>query len=428
MPESRYRPVPPRKRWSLTPSAAHARVKLGDPVLAELVGAGRSELRQLGRDDLAHLAERAGDQRDPRALRPRTWPSSRRCDRLVVGVGVHEQQAASPGLEGCSHGRRLAGGRRVGPTDGRIWDHDGELPAGSRRGRSAVLRSACPGPFQVAPDGSRVAFLRSRGRRRPGDLPVGNWTWAPGTRNVLSPTRRSLGAGRVRTSPPQERARRERVRETAARDRRRSPQTGRRRVAVFALSGQVYVAPLAALPAWPAPVAQRRRHGGARARPAGSIPRPDPTARVADDTTARCVSSTSRPAGTPRWPTAGKTVSPSAWPSSSPPRRWAVPAAAGGRRTAARLLVARVDEARRQSAGTSPTRRTRIKPARRGGLSRSAGTPNADVSLCIAELAGLGGPSDAWGCGWGWAQQRRLGPRRVPVPGHRSAGTIPATR
>ena len=66
-------------------------VKLGDPVLAELVG---QQVAQVGRDDLAHLAERAGDQRDPRALGGVPGHGGAGEDRLVVRVRVHEQQAA----------------------------------------------------------------------------------------------------------------------------------------------------------------------------------------------------------------------------------------------------------------------------------------------------------------------------------------------
>ncbi len=109
-----------------------------------------------------------------------------------------------------------------------------------QQARTRGFRLGVPRAFQVSPDGTRVIFLRSRA----GDDPV-TCLWeadaATGAERVVADPR-SLGVDEENL-PPEERARRERVRETAAgvvayatdRD---------ARLAVFALSGQVYAAPL----------------------------------------------------------------------------------------------------------------------------------------------------------------------------------------
>jgi len=111
-----------------------------------------------------------------------------------------------------------------------------------QQARTRGFRLGVPRAFQISADGERVTFLRSRA----GDDPV-TCLWEAGTgtgaeRLVADP--RTLGADEENL-PPQERARRERVRETAAgivayaTDRAGE-------VAVFALSGQVYAVPLGA--------------------------------------------------------------------------------------------------------------------------------------------------------------------------------------
>jgi dipeptidyl-peptidase 4 len=109
-----------------------------------------------------------------------------------------------------------------------------------QQARTRGFRLGLPRAFQVSPDGDRVTFLRSAG----GDDPV-TCLWeldvATGAERLVADPR-ALGAD-DEDLPPEERARRERVRETASgivscatdRDATR---------AVFALSGQVYVAPL----------------------------------------------------------------------------------------------------------------------------------------------------------------------------------------
>jgi dipeptidyl-peptidase-4 len=109
-----------------------------------------------------------------------------------------------------------------------------------QQARTRGFRLGVPRAFQVSLDGSRVIFLRSKA----GDDPV-TCLWEADTatgaeRLVADP--RALGADEENL-PPEERARRERVRETAAgivayaTDRAMT-------LAVFALSGQVYAVPL----------------------------------------------------------------------------------------------------------------------------------------------------------------------------------------
>jgi dipeptidyl-peptidase-4 len=109
-----------------------------------------------------------------------------------------------------------------------------------QQARTRGFRLGVPRAFKVSADGDRVTFLRSRA----GDDPV-TCLWETDTvtgaeRLVADP--RALGADEENL-PPQERARRERVRETAAgivdyaTDRAGA-------IAVFALSGQVYAVTL----------------------------------------------------------------------------------------------------------------------------------------------------------------------------------------
>jgi dipeptidyl-peptidase 4 len=109
-----------------------------------------------------------------------------------------------------------------------------------QQARTRKFTLGVPRAFQVSPDGERVTFLRSMA----GDDPV-TCLWeadAAGQERLLA-NPRTLGADEENL-PPQERARRERVRETAAgivayatdRD---------ARLAVFALSGLLYTVPLA---------------------------------------------------------------------------------------------------------------------------------------------------------------------------------------
>ena len=135
-----------------------------------------------------------------------------------------------------------------------------------QQARTRRFTIGAPRALRVSPDGERVTFLRTKS----GDDPVSClWEAAAGTgaeRLVADP--RALGAD-DENLPPEERARRERVRETGsgivayATDERHA-------LAVFALSGQVYAAPLGDPAATPRLVATHT--------PALD-PRPDPTGR-----------------------------------------------------------------------------------------------------------------------------------------------------
>lgn len=109
-----------------------------------------------------------------------------------------------------------------------------------QRARTRNFSTGVPRAFGVSPDGARVAFLRTKS----GDDPV-TCLWeadaATGAERLIAdPT--ALGADEENL-PPEERARRERARETGggivsyATDKAHT-------LAVFALSGQVYTAPL----------------------------------------------------------------------------------------------------------------------------------------------------------------------------------------
>src|ERR1700691_6661967 len=115
-----------------------------------------------------------------------------------------------------------------------------------QQARTRGFRLGVPRAFQVSADGDRVTFLRSRA----GDDPV-TCLWEADTvtgaeRLIADP--RALGADEENL-PPEERARRERVRETAAGIVAYATDKAGT-LAVFALSGQVYAVPLGA-PAQP---------------------------------------------------------------------------------------------------------------------------------------------------------------------------------
>src|SRR5580693_3346477 len=125
-----------------------------------------------------------------------------------------------------------------GSSPREVTDMTESFPRQQARTRRFTL--GVPRAFQVSADGQRVAFLRSKA----GDDPV-TCLWeldvATGAERLVADPR-ALGADEENL-PPEERARRERVRETAAgivayaTDRAGT-------VAVFALSGQVFQVPL----------------------------------------------------------------------------------------------------------------------------------------------------------------------------------------
>jgi dipeptidyl-peptidase 4 len=109
-----------------------------------------------------------------------------------------------------------------------------------QQARTRRFTLGVPRAFQVSPDGSRITFLRTRS----GDDPV-TCLWeadaATGAERVIADPR-ALGADEENL-PAEERARRERVRETAAGIVSFATDTAHT-LAVFPLSGQVYAAPL----------------------------------------------------------------------------------------------------------------------------------------------------------------------------------------
>src|SRR5580658_6769997 len=132
-------------------------------------------------------------------------------------------------------------------------------PARTRRFTLGV-----PRVVQISADGARVAFLRSK----TGDDPV-TCLWeldvATGEERLIADPR-ALGADEENV-PPQERARRERVRETAAGIVAFSTDHAGT-VAVFALSGQVFQVPLGV----PSPTARL-----VATKTPALVPRVDPT-------------------------------------------------------------------------------------------------------------------------------------------------------
>jgi dipeptidyl-peptidase 4 len=112
-----------------------------------------------------------------------------------------------------------------------------------QQARTRRFTLGVPRAFQVSPDGQRVLFLRSKAG---GDPVTCLWelNLASGEERLVADPR-ALGADEENL-PPEERARRERVRETAAGIVAFSTDRGAT-MAVFALSGQVFSVPLGGL-------------------------------------------------------------------------------------------------------------------------------------------------------------------------------------
>jgi dipeptidyl-peptidase-4 len=261
-----------------------------------------------------------------------------------------------------------------------------------QQARTRQFTLGLPRSFQISPDGSRVAFLRSRGG---GDPVTCLWVLDAGTgREHLVADPATLGDSAVGMTR-QEKARRERVRETAggivafATD---SALT----MAAFVLGGRVYIADLTAAtaaashPGAPhAPAAPPRL---LPARPPTFDARPDPAGRriayVSDGSLRVITLSTDEdrgligPNGTP-----GLTFGLAEFVAAEEMDRtrgyWWAPDGSS-------LLVARVDE-------TPVTRWHIADPANPGRAPievgyPAAGTPNADVSLLHVGLDGTQTP------------------------------------
>jgi dipeptidyl-peptidase 4 len=248
-----------------------------------------------------------------------------------------------------------------------------------QQARTRRFSLGVPRSFQISPDGSRVAFLRSRG----GSDPVTClWVLDVGTgQEHLAADPAALAA--TGDDPVEERARRERSREQAAGIVAFATDAALN-VAAFALAGQVYLADLTS-PAGPAGPAGPRR---IPAQAPALDPRPDPAGRllayVCDralritDLATGADSAVIGPAGEP-----GLTYGLAEFIAAEEMGRmrgywWAPDGSA--------LLVARVDE-------TAVHRWHIADPANPGRPATevaypAAGTPNADVSLLLAGLDG----------------------------------------
>ena len=264
---------------------------------------------------------------------------------------------------------------------------DDSFPRQQARTRRFTL--GAPRAFQVSPDGASVTFLRTKSG---GDPVTCLWEADAATgaeRLVADP--KALGADDENLSAA-ERARRERVRETAAGVVSYATDAAHTR-AVFALSGQVYVTPLGDPAATPRLVATSVPALDPRLDPAGRKVAyvHEGALRVVDlETETDQVVAAQRPA------------SPSAWRSSSPPRRWSAPAATGGPPTAT-ASSSRGSTNRTSGAGTSPTRPTRTGRRPRSATRRRA--PRTPTCRCTSPPSptegsppstGTGPPSPTW--------------------------------
>ena len=136
-----------------------------------------------------------------------------------------------------------------------------------QQARTRGFTLGVPRAFQISPDGQRVIFLRSKA----GSDPV-NCLWelnlATGEESLVADPR-ALGADEENL-PPEERARRERVRETAAGIVAFSTDHDAT-LAVFALSGQVFTVPLGVPSATPQLLATQTPALEPRIDPAGKL-------------------------------------------------------------------------------------------------------------------------------------------------------------
>ncbi len=251
-----------------------------------------------------------------------------------------------------------------------------------QQARTRRFTLGAPRAFQVSPDGARVAFLRSKG----GDDPV-TCLWeadaATGAERLVADPA-ALGA-EEENLPPEERARRERVRETAAGIVSYATDAAQH-LAVFALSGQVYAVPLGEAPAPPRAVP---------ARAPALDPRPDPAGhkvayvhegavRVVDLVTGqdRLVAGAD---GDGDGVTFGLAEFVAAEEMGRARGYWWSP-------DGSQLLIARVDESPVQRWHIADPANPERAPAAVGYP--AAGTANADVSLIIAP-AGVAAPDGA---------------------------------
>ena len=241
-----------------------------------------------------------------------------------------------------------------------------------QQARTQRFTLGAPRAFQISPDGTRITFLRTKG----GDDPV-TCLWeadaATGAERVVADPR-ALGADEENL-PAEERARRERVRETAAGIVSFATDAAHS-LAVFALSGQVYAVPLGDPSAAPRLLP---------ARTPALDPRPDPAGQKIAYVHQRALRVIDQGSGEDHVVAAeeGITFGLAEFVAAEEMGRacgyWWSP-------DGTRLLIARVDE--------SPVRRWHIadpvNPERQPAVVTypAAGMPNAGVSLVIAPAVG----------------------------------------
>ena len=188
------------------PQRGHGGGELAAAVLAEPVLAVGGEVLQLGDQDLAHLAAGAGHQGDPAALGDVLRHRGALADRLVVGVGVDEQQALVGGVvmrgrvrgRSDSRGRSLSAFARAG-RNGRSGSSQStwpSSPAASQRTWSCSTGRGSPGDPSQGDD-----QVQSRDDRRPPASHPVTSTWQPSS-SAISRTSAAAGSSPGSTLPP----------------------------------------------------------------------------------------------------------------------------------------------------------------------------------------------------------------------------------
>jgi len=226
------------------PERTHRAGKLGLAVVAEGILLIGCEVGELLEEHLALLAEGAGDERDLRALAHVFGHGRARADRFVVGVGVHEEKSSiHPPKVPC----RLRYGTMLSMPSTDTFPRQKARTRGFQLGR--------PRGFAIA--GAQVSFIRSaNGRESAGNLWIVDTV--TGEERLLVDSSVLLTKGDL---PPEERARRERMREVTSGITAFSLDDSGR-VAAFVVSGVPYVVDVASgitteLPA-PGPVIDPR--------------------------------------------------------------------------------------------------------------------------------------------------------------------------
>ncbi|MSW44289.1 MAG: prolyl oligopeptidase family serine peptidase, partial [Actinobacteria bacterium] len=202
---------------------AHRACELGLAVVAEGILLIGREVGELLEEHLALLAQGAGDKRDLRTLARVLGHGRAGADRFVVGVGVHEEESSiHPPKVPC----RVRCGTMLSMSSTDTFPRQKARTRGFQLGR--------PRGFAVA--GTQVFFIRSAsGQDSAGNLWIVNTV--TGEERLLVDSSGLLTGGDL---PPEERARRERMREVTSGITAFSlDESGR--TAAFVVSGVPYV-------------------------------------------------------------------------------------------------------------------------------------------------------------------------------------------